>query len=135
MVFEDNFFGLTVAVHFQKNDFFFIQSIVYNSMVVTKQICFLATALKSWVHISDNIAGVVADPKHCYGGYRYREHCTKKWSFPLKFSSVNVTKLTESADLVTFIEEILTGKLQFCGMEGEGDRFPCPVIIQMMFLH
>ena len=34
----------------------------------------------------------------------------KKWSFSLKISSVNVTK---SADLVTFIEEILNGKLHF----------------------
>ena len=33
-----------------------------------------------------------------------------KWSFPLRISSVNVIK---SADLVTFTEEILNGKLHF----------------------
>ena len=33
----------------------------------------------------------------------------KKWSFPLRISSVNV----ETADLVTFTEEILNGKLYF----------------------
>ena len=39
----------------------------------------------------------------------------KKWSFPLKISSVNVTKQQFSTDLVTFTEEILIGKLQiFC---------------------
>ena len=34
-------------------------------------------------------------------------HCTKKWSFPLRISSVNVTKF---AGLVTFTEKILNGK-------------------------
>ena len=38
----------------------------------------------------------------------YNPHCTKKWSFPLRISSVNVT-----SDLVTFTEEILNGKLHF----------------------
>ena len=33
----------------------------------------------------------------------------KKWSFPLRISSVNVIK----SDLVTFTEEILNGKLRF----------------------
>ena len=33
--------------------------------------------------------------------------------FPLKISSVNVTKSAGTADLVTFTEEILNGKLQF----------------------
>ena len=45
----------------------------------------------------------------------------KKWSFPLKISSANVTKSTGScgfrpqvpADFVTFTEEILNGKLHF----------------------
>ena len=37
----------------------------------------------------------------------------KKWSFPLGISSVNVTKPQKFADLVTFIEEILDGKLHF----------------------
>ena len=46
----------------------------------------------------------------------------KKWSFPLRIPSVNVTKSEVSwhsfmaqftADLVTFTEEILDGKLHF----------------------
>ena len=36
----------------------------------------------------------------------------KKWSFPLRISSVNVTK-SATTDLVTFTEEILNGKLHF----------------------
>ena len=36
-----------------------------------------------------------------------------KWSFPLRMSSVNVTKSQETADLVTFTEEILTSKTLF----------------------
>ena len=35
----------------------------------------------------------------------------RKWSFLLRISSVNVTK--SAADLVTFTEEILNGKLRF----------------------
>ena len=38
--------------------------------------------------------------------------CTKI-SFPLRISSVNVTKSAGHADLVTFTEEILNGKLNF----------------------
>ena len=72
MVFEDNFLQLTVAVRFQKNGYFkkrefscpFFQSIIYNKLVVTKQIYFLTTFLKSWVHIYDNIAGVVGGPQY-----------------------------------------------------------------------
>ena len=37
-------------------------------------------------------------------------HCTKNKVFPLRISSVNVTKF---ADLVTITEEILNGKLHF----------------------
>ena len=37
----------------------------------------------------------------------------KKWSFPLRISSVNVTK--SAADLVTFTEETLNGKVHFVG--------------------
>ena len=45
----------------------------------------------------------------------------KKWSFPLRISSVNVTaenaghagNLQKNADLVTFTEEILNGKIHF----------------------
>ena len=37
----------------------------------------------------------------------------KNWSFPLRISSVNVTKSAVPADLVTFTEEILNGKLHF----------------------
>ena len=45
-------------------------------------------------------------------------HCTKNGSFPSSISSVNVTKSEVFlADLVTFTEEILNGKLHFlcCG--------------------
>ena len=37
----------------------------------------------------------------------------KKWSFPLRIYSVNVSKPQFPADLVTFTEEILNGKLHF----------------------
>ena len=37
----------------------------------------------------------------------------KKLSFPLWISSVNVIKSAGTADLVTFTEEILNGKLHF----------------------
>ena len=37
----------------------------------------------------------------------------KNRSFPLRISSVNVTKSAGTADLVTFTEEILNGKLDF----------------------
>ena len=51
--------------------------------------------------------------------HQYSLH--KKWSFPLRISSVNVTKSAEespnstkeTADLVTLTEEILNGKLHF----------------------
>ena len=44
--------------------FFFFQSIVYNNVVVTKQIYFSTTFLKSWVRISDNVAGAVGGPQY-----------------------------------------------------------------------
>ena len=37
-------------------------------------------------------------------------HTAKNWSFPLRISSVNVTKPQIPADLVTFTEEIFNGK-------------------------
>ena len=37
----------------------------------------------------------------------------KKWSSPSRIFSVNVTKSAGTADLVTFTEEILNGKLDF----------------------
>ena len=37
----------------------------------------------------------------------------RKWSFSLRISSVNMTKSEFPADLVTFTEEILNGKLFF----------------------
>ena len=43
----------------------------------------------------------------------YLKIMNKNWSFPLRISSVNVTKSAVPADLVTFIEEILNGKLHF----------------------
>ena len=45
-------------------------------MVVTKQIYFSPIFLKSWSHISDNIAGVlglVGGPQYYEKGYWYRE--------------------------------------------------------------
>ena len=41
----------------------FFQSISYNNVVVTKQFFFSPIFLKSWIHISDNIAGVVGGPQ------------------------------------------------------------------------
>ena len=40
-------------------DFLSFQPVSYNNVVGTKQIYFSSVFLKSWVHISDNIAGVV----------------------------------------------------------------------------
>ena len=37
----------------------------------------------------------------------------KKWSCPLRFSSLNVSNLQQTADFVTFTDEIINGKL-FC---------------------
>ena len=42
-------------------------------MVVTKQIYFWPTFLKSWVHISDDIAVVVGGLQYYEMGYEYRE--------------------------------------------------------------
>ena len=48
-------------------------------------------------------------------------HCARKWSFPLKIYSEN---MNFPADLVTFTEEILTGKLHFlCGDESNSFLF------------
>ena len=61
------------------------QSVSYNSMVVTKQICFSPTFLKSWVHISDNIARLVEGLQCNYRAYRHGD-------FPLsnKYLDVNI---------------------------------------------
>ena len=40
----------------------------------------------------------------------------KKWSFPFRISSVNVTKPHFLVDLVTFTEQIPHGKFVFCAM-------------------
>ena len=48
-------------------------SVSYSNVAFTKQIYFSPTFLKLWVHIFDNIAGVVGDPQYCYMGYKYRE--------------------------------------------------------------
>ena len=43
----------------------------------------------------------------------------KKWSFTLRISSVNVPKSAVIADLVTFTEKVLNGKLHFlCSVRG-----------------
>ena len=56
----------------KKNEYFkkrelsrpFVHPIVYNSMVVTKQIYFLTIFSKSQVYLSDNIACVVGGPQY-----------------------------------------------------------------------
>ena len=53
---------------------------------------------------------------HCSQNFKYLfAHITlhKKWSFPLRISTVNVSKFAETADLVTFTKEILNVKLRF----------------------
>ena len=42
----------------------FFQSLVYSNVIVTKQINFLTTFLKSFVHMFDNITGVVTVPQY-----------------------------------------------------------------------
>ena len=64
MVFEENFLILTVTVRFQKMSIlktwhFVLFSVSHNDVVATKQIYFSPTLLKSLIHISDNIAGIV----------------------------------------------------------------------------
>ena len=43
----------------------------------------------------------------------HSSYCAKKWTFPLRISSVNVIESAIYADLVTFTVEILSGKLHF----------------------
>ena len=72
MVFKENTLGLTVTVRFQKNEYFkkcefsylFFQSISYKKVFVTKKIYFSLKFLKSLVHISNNIAGIVGGPQY-----------------------------------------------------------------------
>ena len=72
MVFEENFLRLTVPVSFQKKwvlqkrefSYYFLQSVSYNNVVVKIKIYFSSTFSKLWVHISDNIAGVVGSPDY-----------------------------------------------------------------------
>ena len=47
--------------YFKNVSYFIIFSVSYNNVVVTKQIYFSLTFLKLWVHISNNITGVVGD--------------------------------------------------------------------------
>ena len=57
----------------QKRKFFYpFQSRSYNNVVVTKQIYFSPRFLKSLVHISDNIAHVVAGSQYNYRWCRRR---------------------------------------------------------------
>ena len=82
IVFGENLLRLTLIVRFpkktknktktrkqwvlQKREFsyLFFRSISYNNVVVTKQVYFSSAFLKSWVYISDNIAGVVGGPQY-----------------------------------------------------------------------
>ena len=75
MVFEENFWRLTVLASFQKKIstskrffYYFLQSMKYNNVVVTLQINFSPTFLKLWVHISDNIEGVAGSPEYYQEG-------------------------------------------------------------------
>ena len=52
MVFEENILRFTVTVRFQEPEFSYHFSVSYNNVVVTKQIYFSPTFLKSWVQIS-----------------------------------------------------------------------------------
>ena len=66
-MFEEQLLRLTIPVSFPKNEYYknvnfiilFSQSVSHNNVVVTKQIYFSPKFLKSQVHISDNITGVV----------------------------------------------------------------------------
>ena len=72
-MFEQNFLKLTETIRFtkeiknkikwviQKHEFSypFFQSVSYSNVIVTKQMYFSPTFLKSWVHTSDNIARAV----------------------------------------------------------------------------
>ena len=59
----------------------------------------------------------------------------RKWSFPLKISWINVTKSAGTADLVTFIEEILNQKLHFLCSDllaevyWENNKRPLPLML------
>ena len=78
MVFEENFLRSTITVRFkkrvlQKGEFsYYFFSVSYDKVVATKQIYFSSTFLRSWIHISDNIAGVV-------GGSQYYKMKCKYW--------------------------------------------------------
>ena len=41
--------------------------------MVTNQVYFSPTFLKSWVHISDNIAGIIGAPQNHWRWHRYNE--------------------------------------------------------------
>ena len=47
--------------YFKNVSYFIIFSVSYSNVVVTKQIYLSLTFLKLWVHISNNITGVVGD--------------------------------------------------------------------------
>ena len=64
MVFEENILRFTVTVRFQEPEFSYHFSVSYNNVVVTKQIYFSPTFLKSWVHIYGNITGIEGGPQY-----------------------------------------------------------------------
>ena len=64
MVFEENILRFTVTVRFQELEFSYHFSVSYNNVVVTKQIYFSPTFLKSWVHIYGNITGIDGGPQY-----------------------------------------------------------------------
>ena len=59
-------------VMFQKRKFsYFSQSICYSNVVLTKQIYFSHTFVKSWVHISHQIATLAGGSQHNYKRYKH----------------------------------------------------------------
>ena len=60
MIFEDDFLRSTVIVEKLSTS----KKERFNNFFVTKQIYFSSAFLKSWVNISDNIAGVIGGPQY-----------------------------------------------------------------------
>ena len=65
--------------------------------------------------------------------HRYRIDTVQKWSFPLRISSVNVTRFghisiknffSKCENFFTFTEKILSGKLHFLGMRKRTEANP-----------
>ena len=78
------------------------------------QICGVVTVSKSSYAIIYNFTHNLLKKSHKENNLlilQFFISLLKAWSFPLRISSVNVTKSQVTTDLVTFTEEILDGKL------------------------